>query len=260
MLTAPISQAFPRNPSYRRGMTSSEEHDHDHTPLTRRGSLLRLAGLAAGVGGATALTRLADPDASAAGPLAVRTGSVACVLTPELTEGPYYVAGERLRRDITEGRKGVALTLAVTVLNASTCTPIKNATVEIWHCDAHGVYSGAVAGRPGTNFLRGAQRTNANGVATFDTIFPGWYPGRAVHIHVKVHMGGQVVHTGQLFFPAATTLAVYKRAPYASHGSAPDTTNASDAIYRNGGNRGMVTIARRAKGYVASVAAGVHVA
>ena len=234
--------------------------DHDTTRLTRRGSLVKLAGLAATVGGGAALAKLAEPDTSSAGPLAVRTGAVACVLTPELTEGPYYVAGEKLRRNVTEGKKGVPLTLGITVLNASTCKAIRNATVEIWHCDARGVYSGAVANNPGTNFLRGAQRTNAKGIATFDTIYPGWYPGRAVHIHVKVHVGGQVVHTGQLFFPAATSLAVYKRSPYKSHGTAPDTSNAADAIYRNGGNKGMVTIAPHASGYAATVAAGVHVA
>jgi protocatechuate 3,4-dioxygenase beta subunit len=233
--------------------------DHENPRLTRRGSLLRLAGLAATVGGGAVLAKLADPGTSAAGPLAVRTGAVACVLTPELTEGPYYVAGEELRRNVIDGKKGVPLTLGIAVLNASTCKAIANATVEIWHCDALGAYSGAIAGRPGTNFLRGAQRTNAKGVATFDTIYPGWYPGRAVHIHVKVHVSGQVVHTGQLFFPAATSLAVYKHEPYASHGSAPDTSNAADAIYRNGGNKGMVTIAKRAKGYAATVAAGVHV-
>ena len=107
------------------------------------------------------------------------------------------------------------------------------------------MYSGAIANNPGTNFLRGAQRTNANGVATFQTIYPGWYPGRAVHIHVKVHVGGAVVHTGQLFFPAAITNAVYKTAPYKSHGAHPDTTNASDAIYRNGGDKGVVKLTRQ---------------
>ena len=102
------------------------------------------------------------------------------MLTPELTEGPYYVAGEKIRRDITEGKAGVALLLNLTVMNASTCALVKNAAVEIWHCDALGVYSGAVANNPGTNFLRGMQRTNAKGVATFKTIYPGFYQGRAV--------------------------------------------------------------------------------
>ena len=117
------------------------------------------------------------------------------------------------------------------------------------------MYSGAIANNPGTNFLRGAQRTNANGVATFQTIYPGWYPGRAVHIHVKVHVGGAVVHTGQLFFPAAITNAVYKTAPYRATGPSRHA-NASDAIYRNGGDKGMVKMTRNGAGYVGAVAMG----
>jgi protocatechuate 3,4-dioxygenase beta subunit len=204
--------------------------------LTRRTSLLRLAGLAAAAG----------------------AGLVKCVLTPELTEGPYYVAGEKIRRDITEGKPGVALLLNLTVMDASTCGLVKNAAVEIWHCDALGVYSGAVANNPGTNFLRGMQRTNATGVATFKTIYPGFYQGRAVHIHVKVHVGGNVVHTGQLFFPAAITNAVFARAPYKTHGTHPETTNAQDSIFRNGGDKGMLALKRNGAGYVGTVAMGIQ--
>src|SRR4051795_9189750 len=162
--------------------------------FTRRSSLVRFGGLflvAAGL------------DRASSGYAAIETGAVQCVLTPELTEGPYYVSGEKLRRDITEGKAGTPLLLNLNVINASTCKVVKNATVEIWHCDAGGVYSGEVAGNAGTNFLRGGQKTNANGVAQLKTIYPGFYDGRAVHIHVKVHVRGSVVHTGQLFFPAA---------------------------------------------------------
>ena len=230
--------------------------DENETTLTRRASLRRLAGVAAAIGGASALGRLGD--ASAAGPAAVANGTVSCVLTPELTEGPYYVPGERIRHDITQGKAGTALQLRLKVINASTCRPVRNASVDIWHCDALGVYSGAVAGNAGTNFLRGVQRTNAAGIATFKTIYPGWYPGRAVHVHVKVHVGGNVVHTGQLFFPAAITEAVYKRAPYSTHGASPDTPNASDSIFRNGGDKGMLALERGAGGYVGAIAMGVH--
>jgi protocatechuate 3,4-dioxygenase beta subunit len=243
------------------------EHEHDVDDpcarperLTRRGSLLRLAGLAAAAGGGAAAWRLDSADAAGSGPLAVSTGLVACVLTPELTEGPYYVAGEKLRRDVTEGRPGTPLRLNLTVVNASTCKAVRNAAVEIWHCDALGVYSGAVANNPGTNFLRGVQRTSAKGLAVFKTIYPGWYPGRAVHIHVKVHVGGNVVHTGQLFFPASVTNAVYEKAPYASHGATPDTTNAADSIFRNGGSKGMLALARSGAGYAGTIGMGVHVA
>jgi protocatechuate 3,4-dioxygenase beta subunit len=227
----------------------------DDQRLTRRDSLLRLGGFAATALSATALAGVDATD----GPAAVAKGVVSCVLTPELTEGPFYVPGEKLRRAIAVGKPGLPLLLHLTVVNASTCRPIRNATVDIWHCDAGGVYSGAIASNPGTNFLRGAQRTNASGVATFDTIYPGWYQGRAVHIHVKAHVGGRVVHTGQLFFPAAVTNAVYAKAPYSTHGTHPDTLNAADSIFRNGGSKGMLALRQSASGYVGSIAMGVHV-
>ncbi len=94
------------------------------------------------------------------------------MLTPELTEGPYYISGEKLRRNITEGRPGVPLALELTVVDASTCKPIKGASVAIWHCDALGVYSG-VQGNTGT-FMRGVQKTDAHGLARFTTVYPGW--------------------------------------------------------------------------------------
>jgi hypothetical protein len=238
-------------------MTPHENDFIENERLTRRGSLLRLAGLAAGAGGVAAMGL---DGADAAGPLAVSSGLVRCVLTPELTEGPYYVAGEKLRRDVTEGKPGTPLLLDLTVVNASTCKAVKNASVEIWHCDAGGVYSGSVANNPGTNFLRGVQKTNAAGIATFKTIYPGFYQGRAVHIHVKVHVGGSVVHTGQLFFPATVTNVVYKRAPYSAHGTTPDTLNPNDSIFRNGGSKGMLTLKKRGVGYVGSIGMGVHLA
>jgi protocatechuate 3,4-dioxygenase beta subunit len=222
--------------------------------ITRRRSLLRLAGLAAAAG-AGAAWNVGSADA---GPKAVANGLVTCVLTPELTEGPYYVAGEKIRRDITEGKPGTALLLSLTVMNASTCRLVKNAAVEIWHCDALGVYSGAVANNPGTNFLRGMQRTNAKGVATFKTIHPGFYQGRAVHIHVKVHVGGNVVHTGQLYFNDSLTDKVYRRPPYSSRPSR-DVRNTQDMIYRNGGARSLVKVRKSSAGvYVGTITMGVH--
>ena len=137
------------------------------------------------------------------------TERVDCQLAPEQTEGPYYIDNNLIRRDITEGKAGVPLDLRLKVLNASSCEPIQNATVEVWHCDALGNYSG-VNGAEG-NFLRGGQRSAKNGEATFRTIYPGWYQGRTTHIHVKVHVEGQVVHTGQLYFDDSDNAAVYKR-------------------------------------------------
>ena len=180
-----------------------------------------------------------------------------CVLAPEQTEGPYYIPDEKIRRNITEGRRGVPLALHATVVDASTCKPIRNAAVDIWHCDAGGVYSGFGAGASNRTFLRGMQRTNASWLAVLKTIYPGWYQGRTVHIHVKVHIGGNVVHTGQLFFPDCLTDGVYTKAPYSSR-PGRDTRNATDAIFRNGGSRSMLKLSRSGSGYVGAIALGVH--
>ena len=145
----------------------------------------------------------------------------------------------------------------------STCTPIAGADVELWHANAAGVYSGYGSGAgtpsPGAGpgghaaptdalrFLRGHQRADAHGVVVFDTIYPGWYRGRAPHIHVKVHVGGGVVHTGQLFFADGLSDAVYRSGAYASHGQ-PDTTDAQDSIYAQAGGAAAVLRMRRRSG------------
>jgi protocatechuate 3,4-dioxygenase beta subunit len=188
----------------------------------------------------------------------VAEAAVSCVLAPEQTEGPYWIPNRLTRRRITEGRPGVPLALSLTVLNATTCRPIRGADVEVWHCDAGGVYSG-VGSAASRRFLRGHQRADAAGRVRFDTIYPGWYRGRTTHIHVKVHVGGNVVHTGQLYFPDAVTNAVYRRTPYRSHGTR-DTTNARDGIYGQGGRRSTLRLARhpRDSGYTGSLALGVR--
>jgi protocatechuate 3,4-dioxygenase beta subunit len=206
----------------------------DESRFTRRGSLVRLGGLLAGALGVSGW----EAGESGAGPAAVASGAVSCVLTPEQTEGPYYIPGELVRRNITEGRPGTPLALRTVVVDASTCRPIKNAAVDVWHADAGGVYSGFGAGAANRTFMRGIQRTTAKGLAQFRTVYPGWYPGRTVHIHVKVHIGGNVVHTGQLYFPDSLTDVAFRKAPYASR-PGRDTRNAVDAVFRNGGRRSL---------------------
>jgi protocatechuate 3,4-dioxygenase beta subunit len=223
----------------------------EHSKLTRRESLVAAGGLVA-----AALIPTAA-EAAGSGPAAVSSGAISCVLSPELTQGPYYVPNERVRRNITKGKPGRPLELRLTVVDASTCKAIKGAAVDIWHADAGGVYSGAIAGNAGTNFLRGVQRTDLKGLALFNSIYPGWYQGRAVHIHVKVHVGGSVVHTGQLFFPDALTAQVYKAAPYVSRGN-PDVTDAQDSIYVNGGRRGLLALKKSGTSYIGTIAMGVH--
>jgi protocatechuate 3,4-dioxygenase beta subunit len=219
-----------------------------------RGSLLRIAGLAAAGMGLGA----AEAETASGGPAAVSSGLVTCVLTPEQTEGPYYIAGEKVRRNITEGRPGLPLALHLSVVDVSTCRPIKGAAVDIWHADAGGVYSGeSVQNTVGKTFMRGIQRTNATGLATFQTVYPGWYQGRTVHIHVKVHVAGNIVHTGQLYFPDSLTDAVYRKTPY-SRRAARTTRNADDAIFRNGGKQSLLRLRKSSAGYVGRITMGVH--
>jgi protocatechuate 3,4-dioxygenase beta subunit len=224
----------------------------DDVRITRRASLTGLLGSVLALAGWKAAS-----SEAAGGPAAVASGQVTCVLTPELTEGPYYIAGEKLRRNIAEGKPGAPLTLRLAVVDASTCRPIKGATVDIWHADAGGVYSGFGAGSGNRTFMRGIQKTDAAGIATFQTVYPGWYQGRTVHIHVKVHVRGNVVHTGQLFFNDTVTDGVYRRAPYSKRPNRT-TRNAADSIYVNGGSKSVVRIVKRGTGYGGSVTMGVH--
>lgn len=179
-----------------------------------------------------------------------------CLLTPEQTEGPYYIEDEPVRRRIGEGRPGLALLLLLRVQDATTCAPVPNAAIEIWHADASGAYSG-FGGAANDTFMRGQQVSNAIGRVRFRTIYPGWYRGRTTHIHVKVHVGGDVVHTGQLYFPDDVTDAVYAEAPYAARG-ARDTDNASDGLFANGGARYLLQLSRRGIGYQGRATLGVQ--
>jgi protocatechuate 3,4-dioxygenase beta subunit len=182
-----------------------------------------------------------------------------CVLQRETTDGPFYLNLHLLRRNIRGGRRGTPLTLRLKIVDAATCKPIRNATVDIWHADAGGVYSG-VSGNRG-NFLRGIQRSDARGNVRFETIVPGWYRGRTPHIHVKVFVSGDEVHTGQLFFHPVTLKDVYAQGAYAARGQA-DTSNSADGIYRQAGARSILTLRRKgssvAGGYNGTLSLGVR--
>ena len=160
-----------------------------------------------------------------------------CMVQPETTAGPFYVEPPLIRADITEGLPGLPMGLRLQVVSAD-CRPIPGARVDVWHCDAAGVYSG-VQGDTGS-FMRGTQETGADGVASFRTVFPGWYPGRVVHVHYKVFLpGGQEVLTSQVFFDDVMAEEIHARHPaYASRG-AQDTTLRADRIARSAG-RGAV--------------------
>jgi protocatechuate 3,4-dioxygenase beta subunit len=165
----------------------------------------------------------------------VTPDQISCILSPQQTIGPYFIDVGLARSDVREDRQGVPLNLTLRVVDADGCTPIRDAVVNIWHADAAGVYSG-FAGQPGgvdatgATFLRGFQITDPNGLVQFVTIYPGWYPGRTIHIHVRIHLDATTVLVTQLYFPEEVTDAVHALAPYASHGHR-DTTNARDAIF-----------------------------
>jgi protocatechuate 3,4-dioxygenase beta subunit len=165
------------------------------------------------------------------------------------------------RQDITEGRAGIPLTLALTLVNVNSgCSAVANAAVEVWQCDASGNYS--EYSQPGYNgtgqtFLRGLQTTDANGFATFKTIYPGWYAGRATHIHVQVFRSGSVVKTTQVAFPEDVSATVYQTGVYASHGQ-NTTRNATDNVFADGTQYEMATIAGNpSSGYTASLTIGI---
>lgn len=153
-----------------------------------------------------------------------------CWLTPVLTEGPFYFNSNLVRENITEGRPGMPFHMTFTIINFQ-CNPIPNVLVDVWHCDKDGVYSG-YGPTIGQTFMRGIQATNSNGVAVFDTVYPGWYPGRATHIHFKVRLNSFTYVTSQFCFLDSVNNAVYATPLYVGRGPNP-TTNAMDGIFHN---------------------------
>ena len=169
---------------------------------------------------------------------------------PQQTEGPYYLEDDLLRADITEGKPGVPLEVVVIVRRISDCEPLVGVPVDIWSCDARGVYSGypgQLGGEDttGETYMRGTQLTDNVGVATFTSIYPGWYPGRSVHIHFKVHPTAMTEVTSQLYFPEAVTTEVMAVAPYSDHGPS-QTSNAEDGIFANTNNADRLVAAMEA--------------
>jgi protocatechuate 3,4-dioxygenase beta subunit len=213
-----------------------------------------------------------------------------CVLTAEQETGPYYIEQEKLRQDVTEGKPGVPVKLRVALVDARSCAPLENAALDIWHCDALGVYSGFTANSPdgpagggpmppppgsgpgpreggppparqtdAARFLRGVQITDKKGLAEFATVYPGWYYGRPIHIHMKVNLGGSATagiyggghtcHTGQLFFPEDITEQVAKLEPYQRRLSVHRTLQTEDNIFKTQhGSASVVNLTRLVSG------------
>jgi protocatechuate 3,4-dioxygenase beta subunit len=221
--------------------------------LTRRGALKAAFGASAGavlLGGPRLLGSSVDEALAAS----------ACTLTAEQEEGPFYVALNRIRSNIVGNRKGVPLSLRITVIDSSTCKPLQGAAVDVWQADAVGHYSDeSQEGTSGQTWLRGLQLTDANGLARFTTIYPGFYSGRAPHIHVKVHVGGthtssrysggHVSHNGQIFFPEALSTKVYRSSPYTQDANTR-TYRKSDRVYTS--QHGASSVLKITGGSVAS--------
>ncbi len=202
------------------------------TVLDRR-TLLKSLSLAPPI--AASLPGWARAEAQAAGLIS----SDVCLVQPELTEGPFYVDPGLVRQDIGEGRPGLPLVLRLQVVSAD-CRPLPGARVDIWHCDAEGIYSG-VEGDTGT-FLRGTQVTGPDGVAEFRTIFPGWYPGRVTHVHYMVFLEGSKALTSQVFFDDALVGTVHSEHPAYEGRGAQDTGLDADRIARSAGEGAVAQV------------------
>jgi protocatechuate 3,4-dioxygenase beta subunit len=234
-------------------------------PLLSRRAVMVLLGAT----GATWLfAESQDPHQSLAG-----TEKPSCVVKPEQTEGPYFV-DERLdrsdiRSDPSDGRvkPGTPLALVVQVfrLSAERCDPLAGAQVDIWHCDAQGLYSDVRDPRfntIGQKFLRGYQMTDAQGEARFITIYPGWYPGRTVHIHFKVRTTPTARRgydfTSQWYFSDELTDRVHTSPSYGN--SAPRRVrNRQDGIFLRGGDHLMLAPTATTEGYTAAFALGLQI-
>lgn len=255
------------------------------------GGALGLGGLlgACGRGADPSAARSASSTPAAPTTLALLDSARTCAMAREATQGPYWFDVDSIRSDLREGRPGAPLSLALRVQDISECAaggnalPVASAVVEIWHCDAGGIYSGfesASAGavnRPGASggtsngsysvgdqeaateddgtYLRGAQLTDGNGVAHFTTIYPGWYPGRTVHIHLRVHVDKKTVLTSQLYMDDAVSDSVFAAAPYSSRGGR-HALNDDDTLFDA---RGLLTLVQRGGGYLGVINLGVDV-
>lgn len=233
--------------------SAGDRRDSDgiQLPMRRREMMALSAGALASVALYACGAGEGDTTRSVAGGA---TSAPDCVLTPEQVEGPFYIDFAQVRQDIVEDRRGVPLALTVAVVDSKTCEPIRNAAVDVWHCDALGSYSDEPSeGSVGETYLRGIQLTDGNGQVKFATIYPGQYPGRTTHIHVKVHIGGQrgdgtysgghVSHTGQLFTNDRDDADVFALAPY-NRNPAELTPRDADFIFRGeGGSSSELTLA-----------------
>jgi protocatechuate 3,4-dioxygenase beta subunit len=251
-------------------------HDDDEQVgkiLTRREVLAMF-----GIAGAGLLSAKAGGQPTPVSSMAPRTAGLtlpACIVRPQQTEGPYFVDEKLDRSDIRSDpgtgvvSAGVPLALAFNVSRVSSggCAPFAGAIVDVWQCDALGAYSDVSDGRAGFNnvgkkFLRGFQKTGADGVAKFETVYPGWYQGRAVHIHFKIRTSltsRAKEFTSQVYFDDALNIKVFAQDPYAKKGVAGLIPNARDGIFRGGGSQLLLDAKPQGSGYAATFDIGLNI-
>jgi protocatechuate 3,4-dioxygenase beta subunit len=241
----------------------------DRRSVLGAGGLLSLGAVLAACGGgatgsATATSSPAPPSPTtssappspspAPSPVDLLDGAGTCTLTPATIAGPTWFDAHAVRSDVRDGRPGTPLALAFRVAGGAGCTPLPNAVVDLWQCDAFGTYSGFASASPGQGgspdgrdeygdtqaaataperFLRGTQVTGPDGVVQFATIYPGWYPTRTPHLHLKVHLDAKTRLTTQLFFDDVVSDGVYGADPYRQH-LPRDTRNDTDSFYTPG--------------------------
>jgi protocatechuate 3,4-dioxygenase beta subunit len=212
------------------------------------------AGFVVGCRGNTPTT----PSTGGSGGGTTGGGNATCAITPGETIGPFPSLADLMRSDIREGKPGTTLTLRITVVNTNdNCAPAANLLVDVWHCDAAGNYS-SYGTQAGQTYLRGMQTTDEAGAVTFTTIYPGWYQGRATHIHIEVLRNPtSSVRVTQIAFPEQVNAAVYATGVYASRGANP-TSNARDGIFSDSLDAETATVTGDpGTGYTATFSVGV---
>lgn len=225
--------------------------------VSRRQAILTIGGAGAALGFGCGGASPTSPETTTSSTTTPTTGSSVCAVTPSETVGPFPSLTDLIRSDIREGKSGATLTLAITVVNSNNnCSPVANANVEIWQCDAAGNYS-QYGTQTAQTYLRGIQTTNGDGQVTFTTVYPGWYQGRATHIHVEVVRNGVSSKVTQIAFPESVNAAVYATGVYASRGSNP-TANARDGIFADSLDSEMASVSGDAtNGFAATFRVGI---
>jgi protocatechuate 3,4-dioxygenase beta subunit len=225
--------------------------------IGRRKALKAMGGATLGAAFGCGSDSGASPSSTNAPTNSTTSSNAACAVTPTETIGPFPSLTDLFRSDIRESKTGTVLTLTIKVVNAgSGCGPVSGANVEIWHVDAAGNYS-QYGTQSAQTYLRGIQTTNANGEVTFTTIYPGWYQGRATHIHAEVTVGGRAVKASQIAFPESVNNTVHASGAYASRGSNP-MSNLADGTFADSLSAELVTpTGSPSSGYAATFQIGI---